>query len=155
MLYFLIGLVVWSLFEYLLHRYIFHIAENAFRGSKRLQYLLHGVHHEYPNDAQRTLMPFLPKLIISAFFLSVFCLILRVKGCFFSSGFITGYYLYSMIHYSIHRFKAPRYLQFLWLHHHVHHHQQDDKAYGVSSRFWDKIFGTMPVLQQKKRDVEV
>lgn len=139
-----IGLVSWSLAEYLLHRYLFHLPETAFRGSKRFTYLIHGVHHEYPNDASRTLMPFVPKLIFSVVFLGLFTLILGSKGPFFSAGFMLGYYFYSMMHYAIHRYKAPSFLRGLWTHHHLHHHLHDDKAFGVSSTLWDRIFNTMP-----------
>lgn len=148
---FFIGLLSWSLFEYLLHRYLFHLADDAFRGSKRLTYLLHGVHHEYPNDAQRTLMPFVPKALFSLVFFGIFYLLLGKNGSFFSSGFLMGYYFYSMMHYAIHRFKAPKMLKTLWTHHHLHHHLHSDKAYGVSSVIWDRVFGTMPPEYQEKK----
>ncbi len=141
---FVAGLLFWSPFEYLLHRYIFHIAEDAFKGSRRLQYLLHGVHHDNPTDAQRTLMPFLPKIIYAVVFFVLFYIILGKNSPHFSGGFMMGYYGYSMIHYSIHRFRAPNWLKPLWHHHHIHHHLHNDKAYGVSSTFWDRFFKTMP-----------
>lgn len=147
---FLGGLASWSFFEYVLHRYLFHIAENAFPGSSRLQYVLHGVHHEYPNDAQRTLMPTVPKILFSVPFFGIFYLIFGHSGAFFSSGFLMGYYFYSLIHYSIHRFKAPSFLKSLWEHHHRHHHLTDDKAFGVSSTLWDHVFHTMPPEKQNK-----
>lgn len=148
---FFTGLLSWSLFEYLLHRYLFHLADDAFRGSKRLTYLLHGVHHEYPNDAQRTLMPFVPKALFSLIFFGIFYLLLGKNGSFFSAGFLMGYYFYSMMHYAIHRFKAPKILKTLWTHHHLHHHLHSDKAYGVSSMIWDRVFGTMPPQYQEKK----
>lgn len=150
---FLVGLITWSLFEYLLHRYLFHLSETAFKGSARLTYILHGVHHEYPNDAQRTLMPFVPKVLFSLVFFGIFYLLLGKFGPFFSAGFIIGYYLYSIIHYSIHRFKAPKMLKSLWTHHHLHHHLHDDKAFGVSSVLWDKVFDTMPPQYDNKPKV--
>lgn len=149
-IWFLIGLLTWSLFEYILHRYLFHLPESVFKGAGRLTYVLHGVHHEYPNDAQRTLLPFAPKVLFSIAFFALYYLILRGRGPFFSAGFLMGYYVYSMMHYSIHRFKAPKMLKFLWAHHHLHHHLHDDKAFGVSSTVWDKIFGTMPPKYNNK-----
>jgi sterol desaturase/sphingolipid hydroxylase (fatty acid hydroxylase superfamily) len=150
---FVVGLITWSLFEYLLHRYLFHLSERAFRGAGRLTYILHGVHHEYPNDARRTLMPFAPKVLFSIVFFGIFYLILGGKGPFFSAGFLMGYYVYSMMHYSIHRFKAPKMLKSLWHHHHLHHHLHDDKAFGVSSTLWDKVFHTMPPEYNKQPKV--
>ena len=130
---FIVGLLFWSPFEYLLHRYLFHIGENAFTGSRRLQYLLHGVHHDSPTDYQRTLLPFLPKVLIALVFFILFYIFLDTKSAYFSGGFMMGYYSYSMLHYSIHRYRAPKWLELLWQHHHIHHHLYDDKAYGVSS----------------------
>ena len=142
--YFLGGLLFWTFSEYFLHRYLFHLAEDAFRGSGRLAYVLHGIHHEYPNDVQRTLMPIVPKLFFSAFFFGLFIMILGHPGAFFASGFTMGYYFYSLMHYAIHRWKAPKMLKPLWEHHHRHHHLAQDRAYGVSTTFWDRVFQTMP-----------
>lgn len=142
--YFIAGFIFWTLAEYLLHRYLFHLEEGVFPGSGRLAYVLHGIHHEYPNDAQRTLMPFVPKLIFSTVFFGLFLLLLGNAGAFFASGFTIGYYFYSIMHYTIHRMKPPKYLKPLWEHHHRHHHLAEDKAFGVSSTFWDHVFGTMP-----------
>lgn len=150
---FLSGILSWSFFEYVLHRYLFHLAEDAFSGSGRLTYLLHGVHHEYPNDANRTLMPFVPKLIFSLLFFGIFYFIFGKNGPFFSSGFLIGYYLYSMLHFAIHRFKAPAAFRFLWKHHHLHHHLHDDRAFGVSSRLWDRVFGTMPPEYEERKNI--
>lgn len=153
-LWFLAGFASWSFFEYVLHRYLFHIAESAFKGSARLQYVLHGVHHEYPNDAQRTLMPTLPKILLTLPFLGIYWLIFGKAGAFFASGFMMGYYVYSLIHYSIHRFKAPKFLKPLWEHHHRHHHLHDDMAFGVSSTLWDRVFNTMPPQKEARKVAE-
>lgn len=154
-LWFMGGFATWSIFEYILHRYLFHISENAFPGSKRLQYVLHGVHHEYPNDAQRTLLPTAPKILFTIPFFALYYLIFGKAGAFFASGFLMGYYVYSLIHYSIHRFKAPKFLKPLWEHHHRHHHLTDELAFGVSSTLWDRIFNTMPVQKNTRKVVEV
>lgn len=143
-LWFFAGMAAWSFFEYILHRYIFHIAETAFKGSKRFQYIVHGVHHEYPNDGQRTLLPAVPKILFAIPFFGLYLLIFGKAGAFFSAGFLIGYYVYSLIHYSIHQYKAPKFLKPLWEHHHLHHHLADDRAFGVSSMFWDRVFGTLP-----------
>ncbi|MBK6997523.1 MAG: sterol desaturase family protein [Lewinellaceae bacterium] len=154
-LWFLGGFLTWSFFEYLLHRYFFHIAETAFKGSARLQYIIHGVHHEYPNDAQRTLLPTLPKIILTIPFFTLYWLIFGNAGAFFASGFLMGYYVYSLIHYSIHRFKAPKFFKPLWEHHHRHHHLNEDKAFGVSSTIWDHVFNTMPPQKDARKVAEV
>jgi 4-hydroxysphinganine ceramide fatty acyl 2-hydroxylase len=151
--YFMAGLLFWTLAEYGLHRFVFHVSDEHFKGGDRFSYIIHGIHHEYPNDAQRTLMPFAPKLLFSAFFFGLFLLILGNAGAFFASGFTIGYYLYSIMHYAIHRFKAPQWLKPIWEHHHRHHHLNEDKAFGVSSTMWDRIFRTMPEKVKNKSKV--
>src|SRR5213594_1175715 len=54
--FFLLGILLWTLLEYLIHRYVFHY-EPKTRIGKRLHYIIHGVHHDYPNDARRLVMP--------------------------------------------------------------------------------------------------
>ena len=62
---FLGGMFFWSLFEYLMHRFVFHYVAHTDRG-KRINYVLHGNHHEYPRDKERLFMPAAPSLIISS-----------------------------------------------------------------------------------------
>ena len=54
--FFLLGVLLWTLLEYLIHRYIFHYEPKTGVG-KRLHYIIHGVHHDYPNDGKRLVMP--------------------------------------------------------------------------------------------------
>lgn len=143
---FLGAIFFWTFAEYILHRYLFHIAEKS-KFTKRLQYILHGVHHDQPRD--KIFMPPVPGLILSSFFLGIFYIVYWLFGLgemawIFTSGFIMGYFLYSMVHYGTHKVKPPSYLRELWTHHLLHHYQYPDKAFGVSNRFWDRIFGTMP-----------
>lgn len=53
---FLTGLLTWTLTEYLLHRFVFHYEPKTDLG-KQLHFLMHGVHHDYPNDSLRLVMP--------------------------------------------------------------------------------------------------
>jgi sterol desaturase/sphingolipid hydroxylase (fatty acid hydroxylase superfamily) len=88
-------------------------------------------------------------------FFGLYYLVFGKSGAFFSSGFLMGYYLYSLMHYSIHRYKAPKFLRPLWEHHHRHHHLSEDKAFGVSSTLWDHVFNTMPPKVDGRKSVEV
>ncbi|MCC6762162.1 MAG: fatty acid hydroxylase, partial [Chitinophagaceae bacterium] len=45
----LIGLFSWTLFEYVAHRFLFHMMPDSDTG-KRIAYVLHGNHHHYPRD---------------------------------------------------------------------------------------------------------
>ena len=50
------GILIWTVVEYTMHRWVFHY-EPASRWGKQLHFMLHGVHHDYPNDASRLVMP--------------------------------------------------------------------------------------------------
>jgi sterol desaturase/sphingolipid hydroxylase (fatty acid hydroxylase superfamily) len=141
---FVAGLFVWTLTEYLLHRFVFHYEPKTGWG-KRLHFLMHGVHHDYPQDSKRLVMPPVISIPLAALFLGLFSLILpagHVASTF--AGFIFGYICYDEIHYATHHAPMKGKLG-LWLkHHHVRHHYLDpDRGYGVSTPVWDYVFGTM------------
>ncbi len=133
----------WTFFEYILHRYVFHFVYES-KAGKRFHYVMHGYHHEYPRDAHRLFMPPTAGAIISSIFLAIFFVFMGGNAFVFTAGFVNGYLLYTMMHYSIHRFKPPRGLRNLWKHHAMHHYKHNHRAFGVSSTLWDRIFGTMP-----------
>ena len=139
----LLGLLIFSLAEYLIHRYVFHFGD--YRNVKSWQSKIHGVHHDFPSDKERLALPIPLALGISLllFFLLQFMLGDIAYGLF--SGFISGYGAYFLIHYLIHTRKPPKNnLRVLWRNHHIHHHVDEHKAFGVTSPFWDWIFRTRP-----------
>jgi sterol desaturase/sphingolipid hydroxylase (fatty acid hydroxylase superfamily) len=137
------GLFIWTLIEYVLHRYLFHI-DRYFPRMKRLHYILHGVHHEHPRDRERLFMPPLPGTIITLFLLSFWSIFLGKDAFALMAGISNGYLFYSYIHYSVHTKPVFYPLRKLWKHHALHHFKYPNKAFGVSSPFWDLVFGTMP-----------
>ncbi|HUI09478.1 MAG TPA: sterol desaturase family protein [Bacteroidota bacterium] len=150
---FVAGLVVWTLAEYLLHRFVFHYEPKSGWG-KRLHFLMHGVHHDYPQDSKRLVMPPVVSIPLALLFLGAFILILPAAsvGAVFG-GFIFGYICYDEIHYATHHAPMKGKLG-LWLkHHHVRHHYLDPgRGFGVSSPIWDYVFGTM---YSEKEDLSV
>lgn len=141
---FLGGFVLFTLVEYLVHRYTFHMEANTPK-KERLQYVLHGAHHDYPKDKTRLAMPPIVSVILASIFFGVYRLILGDAGIPFTAGFVSGYATYLCVHYSVHAFPPPNnFLRHLWIHHALHHYQQPNAAYGVSSPLWDRIFRTMP-----------
>lgn len=145
---FFLGLFFWTLAEYLLHRYLFHWVSDS-KLVMRMHYILHGVHHEHPKDEQRLLMPPVPGILLGSLLFGIFYFFFWLAGFnilnwAFFPGFFLGYLLYSFIHYSIHKYKPPQSLKWLWVHHSLHHYKYPDKAFGVSSALWDRVFGTMP-----------
>ncbi|MCU0312786.1 MAG: sterol desaturase family protein [Solirubrobacteraceae bacterium] len=140
------GYVVWTLTEYWLHRLVFHFEPDHPVGA-RLHWMIHGVHHDHPNDPLRLVMPPSASLPLAAIFALLFQALLPfAQACALSAGFFAGYLAYDMLHYYVHhrRPKGPigRRLREL----HMRHHFQDhDRGYGVSAPWWDRVFGTAPI----------
>jgi len=139
------GFLAWTLTEYLLHRFVFHYEPRTVLG-KRLHFLMHGVHHDYPNDSLRLVMPPVISLPLALLFYGLFYAALGETFLPpFFAGFIIGYICYDMIHYATHHASMKATPFGLWLkqHHMRHHYQTDDLYYGVSTPLWDYVFGTM------------
>jgi sterol desaturase/sphingolipid hydroxylase (fatty acid hydroxylase superfamily) len=146
------GLLFWTLFEYIMHRYLFHISDHI-KGTDRFQYVMHGVHHNHPRDEERVFMPPLPGLLITAILLGINYLIMGASAWFFTAGMVTGYLAYAWIHYNVHLKPPHRIFRKWWKHHALHHFKYPDRAFGVSSPIWDMVFRTMPPKEpQKQRD---
>jgi sterol desaturase/sphingolipid hydroxylase (fatty acid hydroxylase superfamily) len=140
--YFALGLAVWTATEYILHRYIFHYVPKSNWGL-RLHFIFHGVHHDYPKDAKRLVMPPSASIPLAALFYFLFSLILHVKAHLFAffPGFLVGYLIYDMMHYAMHHYNFKSTLgKKIKQHHMLHHYSDSTKGYGVSSALWDKIF---------------
>ena len=110
----------------------------------KLQYTIHGVHHEYPKDKDRLAMPPLLSVTIATVLLLLFRLVMGDLAFAFLPGFIVGYAAYLAIHYMVHAFAPPKnFMKSLWINHGIHHYKDGDLIYGVSSPLWDYIYGTM------------
>ncbi len=139
-LYFLGGLLIWTVTEYVLHRFIFHYHPTSEFG-KKMHFIFHGVHHDYPRDKKRLVMPPSASIPLASLFYFLFSLLLQQKLLFaFFPGFLLGYLVYDMMHYAMHHhnFKNPV-LKKIKQHHMLHHYQDPTKGYGVSSSLWDII----------------
>lgn len=143
LLMFISGALFWSLFEYIMHRYVFHMVVEKPR-AKRFVYTMHGVHHEYPRDKERLFMPPIPSMIIATVIFSIMYFLMDWSALAFFPGFLFGYIMYGSMHYAIHAFAPPSWLKALWRNHHLHHYNEPDKGFGVSSVLWDVIFRTVP-----------
>ena len=151
---FLAGMLFWTLFEYVMHRFVFHwVAENE--RAKKIVYVLHGNHHHFPRDKERLFMPPVPSLILaSVIFLIMYAIMGNIVFVFFP-GFILGYLMYGTMHYAIHAWNPPfKWMKPLWRNHHLHHYKNDHKGFGVSTTIWDRAFGTMFDLNKEKEDKE-
>ena len=146
---FFFGIILWRVTEYLLHRYVFHFPTKSDFGNY-ISDLMHGVHHDYPNDSRRLVMPPLVSMPLVFIFFGLFTLIFGASSRLpIFSGFVFGYVCYDMIHYATHHFPLKNRMG-LWIkHHHTkHHYQTEALGFGVSSPLWDYVFRT--IFRRKK-----
>ena len=143
MLLFAAGIIFWTFFEYFLHRFVFHFYPD-WKFQQKLQFTMHGVHHQYPNDKDRLVMPITISIPLSILLLGGFHWLLGDRAWSFFSGFMLGYLVYDMIHYSVHFYTSIRHPLFVKLrkHHMDHHYRDTERGFGVSSPLWDKFFRT-------------
>jgi len=140
---FILGFVAFTWVEYMAHRYLFHMSTPT-KSKEKLQYTIHGVHHEFPKDKDRLAMPPLLSITISTLLLFLFRLIMGDFVFSFLPGFLTGYAFYLSIHYMVHAYPPPKnFFKALWVNHSIHHYKEGEYVFGVSSPFWDYIYGTM------------
>lgn len=141
---FLSGFLFFSLLEYMAHRFLFHMETNT-SIKKKIQYSLHGVHHEFPKDKDRLAMPPPVSLVLAFSFFCLFYALMNTNVFGFLPGMLTGYASYLFVHYIVHAYQPPKnFFKSLWVNHAIHHYKDNSVVFGVSSPLWDYIFGTMP-----------
>ena len=137
------GYAFWTLTEYWLHRVVFHFEPEQGWGAK-LHWMIHGVHHDHPNDPLRLVMPPSASIPLAALFLLLFRVTLGWEhATVFGAGFLAGYLAYDMLHYYLHHFRPRGPLGRMLRERHMRHHFQDDtRGFGISAPYWDEVFGT-------------
>ena len=149
---FFAGILSWTLFEYLMHRFVFHYVAHSPR-TQRLIYIIHANHHEYPRDKERLFMPPAPSLIMACIVFTLQYAAIGNNAFVFFPGFLLGYLIYGTMHYAIHAWNPPfKWMKPLWRNHHLHHYKEQEKGFGVSTTIWDRVFGTMFDLKKEKED---
>ncbi|KAG5487705.1 hypothetical protein LSCM1_08069 [Leishmania martiniquensis] len=149
--FFLSGVGLWTLLEYAIHRLIFHFERTVPRPlfdnplCKMLHLLLHGIHHIIPMDPDRLVFP--PALfVVASAIIYNGCSYLLAGSCLdiVAGGLVCGYVLYDQVHYHLHhRDPTNLYWKDLKKYHHAHHYVDDTRGYGITSKFWDIVFGTV------------
>jgi 4-hydroxysphinganine ceramide fatty acyl 2-hydroxylase len=146
-LYWCLGIFVWTLLEYTLHRCLFHV--DKYLPDNRVgitaHFLLHGIHHYLPMDKYRLVMPPVLFVALASPFYKLTYLIFAYNefaAIEVFSGGIFGYICYDMTHYFLHHRNLPSYYKELKKYHLQHHFADYENGFGVTSRFWDRIFGT-------------
>ena len=138
----LMGLLFWTLFEYAMHRFIFHLKLKS-RFGQWLIFLTHGNHHDDPGDRYRNIMPPIVSLGVLGTCWALFLLICGPVGSLVFLGFATGYVVYDGVHYACHQFpmRSPL-LRQLKRHHIRHHYAKQEGNYAITAIFWDRMFRT-------------
>jgi sterol desaturase/sphingolipid hydroxylase (fatty acid hydroxylase superfamily) len=130
----IVGAVLWTLVEYVIHRFVYHAAP--------ILTPLHHAHHREP-----TAYVGVPSFVSSGLIIVVCYLPLRfvdpIVASGFTSGMLLGYAGYMVVHHATHHFKIE---PGDWLYEarvrHMAHHYHDDANFGVSVGFWDWVFRT-------------
>lgn len=140
-----IGFLMWTLIEYILHRFIFHIddklPDNKF--ALLIHYLAHGIHHAFPMDPKRLVFPPVLGICMMKLFFEMYQVFFDRYGAAFFAGSASGYVCYDMCHYFLHHFTpSSEYFKFLKKYHVMHHYKSPDLGFGVSQHFWDVVFNT-------------
>jgi dihydroceramide fatty acyl 2-hydroxylase len=144
------GIGIWTLTEYWLHRLVFHWEpDNGF--GRRMHFIIHGIHHDHPNDKLRLVMPPAVSIPLAALFFAAFTLIFGTPAAYpLFAGLIAGYLAYDYMHYYVHHFVPKSELGKRLREQHMRHHFQDHRfGFGVSSPLWDAVFRTLP--RQRRR----
>jgi hypothetical protein len=159
------GVLAWTLAEYLLHKHVFHAPDHIMAETHDVvaslsrdepvlpalptwrhvaYFIAHGVHHEYPSDSSRLVMPPGASVPIAVVTWLLFRAVLGpVDTPAFFAGFVAGYLVYDTTHYAVHHLAMPTaWGRYLKKRHARHHFLDADRDYGVSSPLWDVVFGT-------------
>lgn len=149
---FIFGLFIWTITEYVLHRFVFHFKPKSQLGEK-IHFIFHGVHHDYPSDSRRLVMPPSVSVPLALLFFFLFHnLIGSIYVYPFFAGFLTGYLFYDITHYAIHHFNMHSKFWLEIKNHHMRHHYLDpNKGFGVSTPIWDMIIGTNFRLKKEEQ----
>jgi dihydroceramide fatty acyl 2-hydroxylase len=139
------GYLFWTLFEYWLHRIVFHFEPENGVGA-RLHWMIHGVHHDHPNDPLRLVMPPSVSVPLAVIVLWGFWAAMGYDAMLvFGGAFLTGYLAYDMLHYHVHHHTPKTALGRRLRELHMRHHFQDDeRGFGISAPYWDVVFRTAP-----------
>jgi len=143
----IIGFLTWTLAEYLLHRFLGHELIKLKKWSKF--YREHAKHHfifNYFVSGKDKAMAFV-KVGPVLFFLSAL-ISDAPHATVFTGSFLGGYLIYELIHRRLHLVAPPnRFAAHMRAHHLYHHFVDESVNHGVTTDFWDRVFGTKVAVE--------
>jgi sterol desaturase/sphingolipid hydroxylase (fatty acid hydroxylase superfamily) len=138
-----LGVVAWTFVEYCLHRFVFHLPPTNIRPIRFVLFVLHGYHHEFPNDRRRLVAPPVMGWPIAVVLTILFWMLFGIYWQALLAGTIAGYLAYDWMHYYTHHARPrSRFGKFMRRFHMEHHYKNASTQYGLSSPIWDFVFGT-------------
>ncbi|KAI0071275.1 oxidoreductase [Panus rudis PR-1116 ss-1] len=143
---FFLGNVVWTILEYTLHRFLFHLDYYLpdHPAAFTLHFLLHGVHHYLPMDRLRLVMPpTLFTMLSFPFTQLAHAIFPAAMANSVIAGSFTFYVLYDCMHYALHHTRLPAYMREMKKYHLAHHYKNFELGFGVTSKIWDYVFNTV------------
>jgi sterol desaturase/sphingolipid hydroxylase (fatty acid hydroxylase superfamily) len=157
-----LGLLAWTLVEYVLHRFVFHFSpRNPPPWLHRLVFLFHGIHHAQPWDKTRLVMPPPVSIPLAVLFYWLFGALAAACGspawlAPVFAAFLAGYLIYDLLHYATHHLPmAGPVGRWLKRHHLRHHYVTPNERFGVSSPLWDLVLRTLPDDQEEAADEQL
>lgn len=135
---FVLGACAWSFAEYWIHYLAGHVARG--RGTFSKEHLRHHANTRYfsPNW-----MKALSAVVTLSLLTPVGHFLLGAYGVAASAGFAVGYLVYEWLHRRAHTHAAlTAYGERMRLHHYHHHFVSPMHNHGVTTRLWDRLFGT-------------
>lgn len=154
----IIGIIIWTLVEYCLHRWIFHMNPT---GKSRIKiyihFAIHGLHHKVPFDNGRLVFPPAPAAVLAFIGHHIYATILPTHILYLViGGTILGYVIYDMIHFYLHHGSPAEgtYLYDMKRYHNQHHFTYHNAGFGISSSGWDSLFGTIIKMKDLKLGIK-
>lgn len=143
---------LWTLVEYSLHRFVFHLDESLpnHKLAIMLHFALHGIHHLIPMDRMRLVFPPAAASIIVALIWTMLSVVLpHSVVCLVVSGGLVGYVMYDLMHYFLHHgvnssilLTDNSFIRMMRSQHLYHHYTNHHEGYGITLPVWDKVFST-------------
>lgn len=128
------GLLLWTLMEYVLHKWLYHEVASPIRDG-------HTIHHDEPLALLGVPWWFTAVVIVAVFYGLTLFLSVPVTGVVMSATWL-GYIGYCAMHHFLHHARWENAWFVNMRRHHLLHHAKDNVNWGITTDLWDRVFGT-------------